>query len=281
MNLLTQDNRNRAYDPVYGRWLQRDPQIYADSMNLYLYVLNSPLTKQDPSGMTTKADIDRGRLVYSCNCGWIDWKHAEPGSAMRAYWNTILTESGARSLTRNGFNVTLSQGSGVLGIELMRGLQSAFVPYGVTLEEKKGIALDIFKKVSEQHEGIQLSWEGWGTSSGFSEEDLVSNLIAFYRTVEHYSRSLVESERVCHVLTKEQSKDVWNSSNGLFKNKTWKPVYHYSPCCPNKRVPIGKLSESDQIWLRYFQTIQPNQSWSPWEFNVDYKLEHIDPVGID
>ncbi len=42
--------RARAYDPWHGRFTQRDPALYADSYNLYLYALANPGLYQDPTG---------------------------------------------------------------------------------------------------------------------------------------------------------------------------------------------------------------------------------------
>ncbi len=43
----------RSYEPVLGRWLQRDPIEYAaGSINLYEYCYSSPLTFRDPEGDT-------------------------------------------------------------------------------------------------------------------------------------------------------------------------------------------------------------------------------------
>lgn len=43
--------RHRTYVPVLGRWLERDPIVYSDGPNLYLFVGASPLLVSDASGL--------------------------------------------------------------------------------------------------------------------------------------------------------------------------------------------------------------------------------------
>lgn len=40
----------RFYDPLIGRWLTTDPAGFANSINLYQYVLNNPFRYADPDG---------------------------------------------------------------------------------------------------------------------------------------------------------------------------------------------------------------------------------------
>lgn len=43
--------RFRHYEPVWGRWIERDPIGYADSMSLYGYGWGDPMTLLDPFGL--------------------------------------------------------------------------------------------------------------------------------------------------------------------------------------------------------------------------------------
>jgi len=40
----------RVYDPIAGRWTQRDPIDYQDSVNLYQFCGNNPVNNNDPDG---------------------------------------------------------------------------------------------------------------------------------------------------------------------------------------------------------------------------------------
>ena len=43
--------RNRTYNPVIGRWIQRDPIGYQGGINLYSYVGGNPIIRADPAGL--------------------------------------------------------------------------------------------------------------------------------------------------------------------------------------------------------------------------------------
>lgn len=51
--------RNRVYNPVYGRWLTRDPLGYVDGMNLYEYVRSNAILYLDPQGTKVYPPSDK------------------------------------------------------------------------------------------------------------------------------------------------------------------------------------------------------------------------------
>ena len=55
--LVLYDYRARAYDPFHGRFCQRDPALYAESLNLYQYALSNPQGWLDPAGLFSVGDL--------------------------------------------------------------------------------------------------------------------------------------------------------------------------------------------------------------------------------
>ncbi|MBK9127939.1 MAG: hypothetical protein IPM13_09075 [Phycisphaerales bacterium] len=47
----------RTYSPTLGRWMQRDPLRYIDSMNIYQYVGSMPTYYVDPLGLTYRSYV--------------------------------------------------------------------------------------------------------------------------------------------------------------------------------------------------------------------------------
>ncbi len=73
--------RNRSYDAVTGRFLQRDPLCYVDGPNLYLYASNNPVSLVDPQGTvaaeaaiiasvpTVAVGVSTGLTIYAAGDG--------------------------------------------------------------------------------------------------------------------------------------------------------------------------------------------------------------------
>jgi RHS repeat-associated protein len=147
ITLVLQDNRNRSYDLRHGRWLQRDPAGYVDGLNLYQYVRSGPVWGADPSGLAWKFQIP-GKLIYSCNCGWIDYNHASPGK-YQTLIGDIRAEGGQRSIAQYGFKVQHDGRfkTALGGKEVIVG--DYFVSYGFSPSEQESVALGISMDMGE------------------------------------------------------------------------------------------------------------------------------------
>jgi RHS repeat-associated protein len=53
--------RNRHYDPTIGHFIQRDPEQYGDSVNLYAGMANNPVSYSDPTGLRPKKPSSSGK----------------------------------------------------------------------------------------------------------------------------------------------------------------------------------------------------------------------------
>ncbi len=53
----------RAYNPLSGRWISRDPIEEAGGVNLYEYVENGPLSDIDPDGTATFVEFNIGDWI--------------------------------------------------------------------------------------------------------------------------------------------------------------------------------------------------------------------------
>ena len=54
--------RNRTYNPVLGRWIQRDPIGYNGGINLYGYVESGPASYNDPAGLAADTPLWKRNL---------------------------------------------------------------------------------------------------------------------------------------------------------------------------------------------------------------------------
>jgi hypothetical protein len=204
--------------------------------------------------------------VYSCNCGWIDKGHAGIGpfrvtnaditQGADNLWKQISSEMYSTSDTINGkscFRVHYRQAMGKTttdpvikrlftfdGKTLFR--VSHFGHYlirkGLSRQRKEEIALRIFLDVSYGFENMQAGFPFF-LSSGFSQEDLISNLIGFYSAVKGVGDAQIK--QLCKFVSKQASFDVWDShikdgKIGDVKNKDHTIPRFYS-CSECKNPP--------------------------------------------
>lgn len=198
--------------------------------------------------------VESGNIVYTCNCGWIDMTHAKdetqrPYVGAKSLWKQIKDETGRKSFNGDGYLVIYGQDAKVtdkpvFGINKIGAGSPYFVKYGLTLAQKKSVALAIFQEISRQFEAMQ-GLKFWSDSS-FSQEDLVSNLIGFYSAVQG-----VPIERyieLCKPVSVKASLGVFDNSGspGATKNRTFEPIFHECSECATKG-PFPSV----------FKTIQP------------------------
>jgi RHS repeat-associated protein len=267
----------RFYSPQTGRWISKDPSGEGGGINLYGFLGNNGVSKIDLLGLTDYDSIAKHELSYSCNCGWIDWNHANPvpGNpyATEQLWQSIYAESGQRSDLRTGYYVQYGQSYNFPpGTRLLTGYYNGmyFVKYKLTWNQKVLVALNIVKEVSEGFESLQRF--GGGNSS-FSEEDLVSDLIALNMAIFGYSRDQIKS--ICGALGEPESQKVYEENYGrtgsLNKSRKWTPNYYDSKeckfCDKEPRWPYDKLYQ--------MQDLPKGDLWRDWNPFIDNRLSMV------
>ena len=114
----------------------------------------------------------------------------------------------------------------ILGLKLSSGITREYiVRHNLTRVEKMAVALAIFMQVSLEFEEHQEFFPKYITNSGFSQEDLVSNLIGFHIAVGTTTKSQVIA--LAKPVSKDTALAIWdrNGSVGSNKNRGFKPMY--------------------------------------------------------
>ena len=208
--------------------------------------------------MPTRADIGaQFGIIYTCNCGWLDRGHSlakssRSGIGPAALLKSVLVEQGPRDTLndRPAFRVTYRQDAvRAFGpVNVFPGVGGEYkVRSGLPYVQKLQVALAIYIDVSLHFESTQnsaLSRSLTGTDSGFSEEDLVSNLVGFYRAVNPN----LDVDRLCRPVSIGASQKIWDKHGavGSNKNRSFTPhLYACDECTDPPRFPHD------------FQTIKP------------------------
>lgn len=226
--------RNRYYSSDLGRFVSRDPKGYVDGVSMYqAYMVPNGL---DPMGLTTRSDIASGRLSYTCNCGWIDWGHLNPNGprgVTTQLLNPIKNESGINAISSNGFIVNYKQSMGGMGVSVSSG-GDYYIKSGLNETQKASVALAIFMEVSIGFETMQgqFPFSLASGQSSFSQEDLVSNMIGFYIGWKDLSIGFAEMQ--CKSVSIKESERIWDESEGLGKNTSFKATYKQSCECEDE-----------------------------------------------
>ena len=186
-------------------------------------------------------------IIYSCNCGWLDRGHSSTRSSRPTVgtdwlWNSLLSERGpSESLKKQpAYVLSYRQDAvkSVLGTKIYPGITKHYlVRRGLSFHEKAQVGLAIFQEVSLAFEGMQDSWLArtvTGTDSGFSEEDLVSNLIAYYKAVY----PMIDVDALCKPVSVAASREVWRTHGAVGQNKNRAFTPHLYACTECTGLPV-------------------------------------------
>jgi hypothetical protein len=199
--------------------------------------------------MSSKEDITKtpARLAYSCQCGWLDLGHMDPKShreheGAQSLWEQVSKKTGQQSKQdARGFKVVYQQTHAKFAVR--DGFTGTYWVSGNLSEpESRSVALAIFMEVSKGFEARQSNWFYKKlTDSGFSAEDLVSNLIGFYKVLQ----PSLDVPKTCGVVSPADSVAIWEKHGaiGSHKNKTFKPLlFPCTACAPAKTTPAGSMA---------------------------------------
>ncbi len=192
--------RARWYSPSALSYLERDPLEYVDGLSLYQPLRFTLTNLKDPTGQTSRTDIRDNRLFYTWHMGWLDRSHAsDPGSgnmSLRIAWLTIRSAPAGATRTiklsqdqsKPGnvaykkqsieFKVRIKSSESERANQLMYAWQlvsGAFEDYQHSYPQTGGLTTWLTGKASGEEQKV---------SSGFSTEDLVSDLVAFYAIIK-------------------------------------------------------------------------------------------------
>jgi hypothetical protein len=207
-------------------------------------VLSLGLIRRTKGEIMQRDFVEKEELIYTCNCGWVDTGHANPtsrsfGTGAQSLWDQITTQNGSSSKAEDGFKVTYRQSmSGtipVVGIRLTDGVGGDFfVARNLSRGEQESVALGIFLHVSYEFEKLQGSYLiPRVSSSSFSVEDIVSNVLGFYQVVRG-----TNWRNECSVVSKKAALQVFDTyKNQINSTKvgTVSPVFF--DCVDCKKRP--------------------------------------------
>lgn len=224
-----------------GRWLLAHELAHVAQQRIRPAGTGALMRVPDEDGI----DDTPPRYSYSTNCGWIDWMHADPDVPARlieAVQDASNRMQADASLTSEVVDAPAMESS-VLGVVLSRVTPVFGIKRPLSQDEVVGVAFRAFALQSLGFEALQ-SWTDAVGESSFSEEDLVSNLIAFYMAARHFDRAHIET--LC---------GVWDAARSLakFNGYGFRRVHQFTPAS----LPAGGAFPAD------LQTITPAVAGGP------------------
>jgi len=204
--------------------------------------------------MSKRNDIIDGRdastarfgIVYTEVLGWVDLGHAQ-GTDIRELFRSMTQ---GESLGKEFYDVRYSQGM-TSPFRLLRSgkVMTWRIRRGRPYWEQKSIALAMMMNMARKFEAFQGSFpNNLVTDSGFSGEDLVSDLLGFYRVV-----SVQNPFEMLRPVSKEEALKRWDyyGKTGNWKNETFQPLLFPDP----ERFP--HLRPRKALLPQFMRTVVP------------------------
>ena len=195
--------------------------------------------------MSKRSEIIDGRdassarfgIVYTEVLGWIDLGHSR-GEDIR---NLLRIIAEGESSGKTFYDVRYSQGmTSPFGLLRSGKVMTWRIRQGRPYWEQKSIALAMMMVMARKFEAFQGAFPNYLiTDSGFSGEDLVSDLLGFYRVV-----SIQNPFGMLRPVSKEEALKRWDyyGKIGNWKNDTFQPLLFPDPeKFPHSRPRKGLL----------------------------------------
>lgn len=177
--------------------------------------------------------IDRG-LVYSEILGWIDLGHARG----KDIFNLLSDMDRGEHSKGDYYTLTYAQTMYMQSyVQIGIGKHCRWrIKKGRPLAQRHRIALAMMMTTAVSFEAMQDSPPlCWGIDSGFSAEDLVSDLLGFYRVVRpmNYFPWL-------QLVSKQEALKRWDhyGAVGSYKNKLFRPLLFPDPAKDRHAMPV-------------------------------------------
>ncbi len=130
---------------------------------------------------------------------------------------------------------------------------------GLSAQQKESAALGIFMAASRTFENMQASFPfSVATNSGFSGENLVSNLVGFYGAYRNINEPRLRA--ICGETSEIESLRIWDEylphGIGAIKNRSFRPLLF--------PTTEGVSSPADTSFPLILSTIRPSASGADW-----------------
>lgn len=197
-------------------------------------------------------------LVYSEILGWIDLGHAQGDDIRRLREDIIKGENSAGAYYKVEYSQKMYAFEKKIGTGKFIRWQ---IKKGLSLDEIHSIVLSMMFACSATFENYQSQWFfSWHTDSGFSGEDLTSDLLGFYRVL--YPGKYQERLKL---ISKKDALKRWDYYGpiGKYKNKGFLPLLFPDP---DKNPAINKPVQGELP--SFMKLVQPFKDFDSGKVSV-------------